>query len=170
MTSSHKEPDMVLEMKDASNRTICDLVFGEATSHAQQNQQKKNAKDLVRLGLNLKDSLDNIEDRYGVRDAVLTGAHIVADNMGIYLMARCGNMYLVSHEQDFVIPDSFKSILLMNSQYKAFHELVLTIHDGIAPVLQAVGRTGAIIPNPTVHMLRCTTARSPEFKTYLRKG
>jgi hypothetical protein len=36
---------MVLELKDASNKTICDLAFGEATSHAQQNQHKKNAID-----------------------------------------------------------------------------------------------------------------------------
>ncbi|KAF9178230.1 hypothetical protein BGZ51_007819 [Haplosporangium sp. Z 767] len=169
-TSSHKEPDMVLELKDASNKTICDLAFGEATSHAQQNQHKKNAKDLVRLGLNLKDSLDNIEDRYGVRDAVLAGAQIVADTMSIYLMARCGNMYLMAHEQDYVVPDSLKSLLLMNSQYKAFHELMLTVDDGIAPILQAVGRTGDIVPNPAVHMLRCATTRTPEFKTFLMKG
>ncbi|KAF9113929.1 hypothetical protein BGW39_003545, partial [Mortierella sp. 14UC] len=115
-TSSRKEPDMVLELKDASNRTICDLAFAEATSHAQQNQHKKNAKDFVRLGLNLKDSLDNIEDRYGVRDAVLAGVQVVADMMSIYLMARCGNMYLMAHEQDYVVPDSLKSLLLMNSQ------------------------------------------------------
>ncbi|KAF9428700.1 hypothetical protein BGZ94_001397 [Podila epigama] len=43
-TSSRKEPDMVLELKFASNKTIRDLAFGEATSHAQQNQHKKNAK------------------------------------------------------------------------------------------------------------------------------
>ncbi|KAI7820577.1 hypothetical protein BC939DRAFT_457777 [Gamsiella multidivaricata] len=168
-TSSRKEPDMVLELKDASNKTICDLAFGEATSHAQQKQHKKNAKDVVRLGLNLKDSLDNIEDKYGVRDAVLAGAQVVADTMSIYLMARCGNMYLMSHEQDYSVPDSLKSLLLMNSQYKAFHELMVTIDEGVAPVLQGVGRTGDIIPNPTVDMLRCTTIRTPEFKTFLRK-
>ncbi|KAG0286046.1 hypothetical protein BGZ97_007569, partial [Linnemannia gamsii] len=44
-TSSRKEPDMVLELKDASNKTICNLAFGEATSHAQQTQHKKNAID-----------------------------------------------------------------------------------------------------------------------------
>ncbi|KAG0197399.1 hypothetical protein BGX28_009107 [Mortierella sp. GBA30] len=169
-TSSRKEPDMVLELKDASNRTICDLAFGEATSHSQQNQHKKNAKDLVRLGLNLKDSLDSIEDRYDVRDAVLTGVQVVADTMSIYLMARCGNMYLMVHEQDYVVPDSLKSLLLMNSQYKAFHELALTIDDGIAPILQAMGRTGGIVQNPAVRMLRCATTRTPEFKTFLMKG
>lgn len=168
-TSSRKEPDMVLELKDASNKTIFNLVFGEVTSHSQQNQHKKNAKDLVHLGLNLKDSLDNIEDKCGVLDAVLARVQVVADTMTIYLMAWCGNMYIMAQQQDFIVPDSLKSLLLMNSQYKAFHELMLTIDNGIVPVLQALGKKGGIVSNPAIKMLRCQTTRMPEFKTFLMK-
>lgn len=55
-SKSHKEPDLVLELKCATNKTICELGIEEVTSLAQRNYEKKNAKDLVRVGLALKEA------------------------------------------------------------------------------------------------------------------
>ncbi|KAF9343468.1 hypothetical protein BGX34_006714, partial [Mortierella sp. NVP85] len=73
LSVSRKEPDMALEIKDKTNKTICEVGIGEVTSHAQKGHWKKNAKDLVRIGLSLKDALDWMQDNYGVEDAVLVG-------------------------------------------------------------------------------------------------
>ncbi|KAF9342339.1 hypothetical protein BGX26_007759, partial [Mortierella sp. AD094] len=70
---SRKEPDLALEIKDRTNKIIFEVGIGEVTSHAQKGHKKKNAKDLVRIGLSLKDTLDRIQDKYSVEDAVLLG-------------------------------------------------------------------------------------------------
>ncbi|KAF9429195.1 hypothetical protein BGZ76_001677 [Entomortierella beljakovae] len=82
-SSSRKEPDLTLEIKDRSNKTLCEVGIGEVTSHAQKGLKKKNAKDLVRVGLSLKDALDFIEDTYGVHDAVLVGWQVIGQIMAI---------------------------------------------------------------------------------------
>jgi len=49
------------------------LGIGEGTSHTHKNYKKKNAKNLARMGLGLKDVLDLILDKYGVDGATLVG-------------------------------------------------------------------------------------------------
>lgn len=97
---SRKEPDLALEIKDGLNKTICEVGVGEVTSHAQKVHKKKIAKDLVRVGLSLKDALDFIQDEYGVHDAVLVGWQVIGQIMAIYLMFKCGNLYLMVHVRD----------------------------------------------------------------------
>ncbi|KAF9949714.1 hypothetical protein BGZ72_008563 [Mortierella alpina] len=74
---SRKKPDLALEIKDGLNKTICEVGVGEVTSHAQKGHKRKNAKDLVRVGLSLKDALDFIQDEYGAHDAVLVGWQVI---------------------------------------------------------------------------------------------
>ncbi|KAK3815394.1 MAG: hypothetical protein J3Q66DRAFT_208895 [Benniella sp.] len=81
---SRKEPDMALEIKDKTNKTICEVGIGEVTSHEQKGHWKKNAKDLVRIGLSLKDALDWMQDNYDVEDAVLVGWQVIGQDMAIY--------------------------------------------------------------------------------------
>ncbi|KAI8599334.1 hypothetical protein EDD21DRAFT_162792 [Dissophora ornata] len=45
-TSSRKEPDLGLDIKDEANKTICNVGVAEVTSIAQKGCRKKNAKDL----------------------------------------------------------------------------------------------------------------------------
>ncbi|KAF9993785.1 hypothetical protein BGZ80_002560 [Entomortierella chlamydospora] len=66
-SSNREEPDLALEIKDGSNRTLCEVGVEEVISPAQKNLRNKNTKDLVRIGLSLKNALDFIEDRYGVQ-------------------------------------------------------------------------------------------------------
>ncbi|KAF8926406.1 hypothetical protein BGZ47_002714, partial [Haplosporangium gracile] len=67
-----QEPDLALEIKDRTNKTICEVGIGEVTFHAQK-AHKKYAKDMVRVGVSMKDALDFIQDGYGAHDALLVG-------------------------------------------------------------------------------------------------
>ncbi|KAF8953044.1 hypothetical protein BGZ46_003311 [Entomortierella lignicola] len=137
-TKSKREPDLVLELKDQSNKTVCELGLGEATSHAYKNHHKKNRKDLVRIGLGLKDAHDHIQDKFGIHNATLVGYQVIAQTMSIYLMRRCGNMYVMVHTHDVLIPDSMKELATIGAEYKIWFELALTVKDGIKSVLEAV--------------------------------
>ncbi|KAI8345726.1 hypothetical protein B0O80DRAFT_471902 [Mortierella sp. GBAus27b] len=170
-SGSRKEPDMALEIKDKMNKTICEVGIGEVTSHAQKDHWKKNAKDLVRIGLSLKDALDWMQDNYDVEDAVLVGWQVLGHDMAIYITFRCGNLYLMARARDVTIPDSLKELVSIRSQIKIWNDLKATVEQGLDPLLAAMesgGKklVGTIDPHSPAHS-RISTTRTPEFKTFL---
>ncbi|KAG0317595.1 hypothetical protein BG000_004510 [Podila horticola] len=171
-TKSKREPDLVLELKDQSNRTLCELGIGEGTSHAHKNYKKKNAKDLARIGLGLKDALDLIQDKYGVDDATLVGYQVIAQTMSVYLMRRCGNMYVMVHVHDVLIPDSMKELATIGAEYKIWFELALTVESGIKPVLEAIakGKVAAVHPPLAAGKARFFTIPTPELNKLLKRA
>ncbi|KAF9137090.1 hypothetical protein BGX30_010578 [Mortierella sp. GBA39] len=171
-SSSRKEPDLALEIKDRTNKTTCEVGIGEVTSHAQKGHMKKNAKDLVRVGLSLKDALDFIQDEYCVHDAVLVGWQVLGQTMAIYLMFKCGNLYVMAHVRDVTIPDNLTELGTVSTQFKIWNDLRATVEHGLSPVLEAVvsskGRASTVGPLDSVHA-RVQTTRTPEFKTFLSR-
>ncbi|KAH7028522.1 hypothetical protein BKA57DRAFT_252627 [Linnemannia elongata] len=170
---SRKEPDLALEIKDGSNKTVCEVGVGEVTSHAQKGHKKKNAKDLVRVGLSLKDALDFIQDEHGVHDAVLIGWQVIGQTMAIYLMFKCGNLYIMVHVRDIMIPDNLTELGTISTQIKVWNDLRATVERGLNPVLEAIasgkGRmTGTTSVLDSAHA-RVETTRTPEFKTFLNR-
>ncbi|KAF9272526.1 hypothetical protein BGZ68_002331 [Mortierella alpina] len=172
-SSSRKEPDLALEIKDRTNKTICEVGIGEVTSHAQKAHKKKNAKDLVRVGLSLKDALDFIQDEYDVHDALLVGWQVIGQSMAIYVMFKCGNLYIMAHVRDVIIPDNLTELGTICTQFKIWNDLRATIEQGLRSVLQAVSGTGRMIGNTaplgSVYA-RIETTRTPEFKTFLNRA
>lgn len=170
-TKSKREPDLVLELKDQSNKTLCELGIGEGTSHAHKNYRKKNAKDLARIGLGLKDALDLIQDKYGVDDATLVGYQVIGQTMSIYLMRCCGNMYVMVHVHDLSIPDSMKELAIIGAEYNIWFELALTVENGIKPVLNAAakGKVTAVLPPLGVGKTRFRTVLTPELNKLLKR-
>lgn len=161
---------MALEIKDKTNKTICEVGIGEVTSHAQKSHWKKNAKDLVRIGLSLKDALDWMQDNYDVEDAVLVGWQVLGQDMAIYIMFRCGNLYLMARARDVTIPDSLMELVSIRSQIKIWNDLKATVKQGLDPLLAAMesgGKkyVGTIDPHSPAHS-RISTTRTPEFKTF----
>ncbi|KAG0202834.1 hypothetical protein BGX33_009460 [Mortierella sp. NVP41] len=141
-TKSKREPDLVLELKDQSSKTLCELGIGEGTSHAHKNYKKKNAKDLARIDLGLKDALDLIQDKYGVDDAILMGYQV--------------------HEG---ARDHWSGIY-----YKIWFELALRVENGIKPVLNAAakGKVAAVHSPLDAGKARFHTVSTPELNK-LRK-
>ncbi|KAF9938826.1 hypothetical protein BGZ65_012125 [Modicella reniformis] len=169
---SRKEPDLALQIKDGFNKTVCEVGIGEVTSHAKKGHKKKNAKDLARVGISLKDALDFIQDAYGVRDAVLVGWQVIGQSMAIYLMFKCGNLYIMVHVRDVTIPDNLTGLGTISTQIKIWNDLRATIEQGLSPVLETVASgKGRVIstafPLGSTHA-RIETTRTPEFKSFLR--
>ncbi|KAF9373499.1 hypothetical protein CPB97_000509 [Podila verticillata] len=171
-TKSKREPDLVLELKDQSNKTLCELGIGEATSHAHKNYKKKNAKDLARIGLGLKDALDLIQDKYGVDDTMLVGYQVIAQTMSVYLMWRCGNMYIMVHVHDVLIPDSMKELVTIGAEYKIWFELALMVENGIKPVLNAAakGKVADVHSSLGTGKARFHTVSTPELNKLLKRA
>ncbi|KAI9230993.1 MAG: hypothetical protein BYD32DRAFT_467589 [Podila humilis] len=101
-------------------------------------QKKKNAKDLVRVGLSPKDALDFIQDEYGVNDAVLVGWQVIGQIMAIYLMFKCGNLYIMVHVRDDFIPDNMTELGMISTQIKIWNDLRATVEQGLSPVVEAM--------------------------------
>ncbi|KAF8928396.1 hypothetical protein BGZ58_009680 [Dissophora ornata] len=174
-SKSRKEPDLALEIKDGLNKTICEVGIGEVTSHMQKGLKKKNAKDLVRVGLALKDALDFIEDEYYVSNAVLVGWQVIGQIMAIYLMFKCGNLYVMVHVRDVTIPDNLTDLGIISTQIKIWNDLKATVKQGLTPILNGMASgegqlmIGDIFPLG-VTPVRIKTTRTPEFKTFLSKN
>ncbi|KAF9578551.1 hypothetical protein BGW38_005590 [Lunasporangiospora selenospora] len=172
-SSSRKEPDLALEIKDRTNKTLCEVGIGEVTSHAQKGHKKKTAKDLVRVGLSLKDALDFIQDQYGVHDAYLIGWQVLGQIMSIYLMFKCGNLYIMVCVRDVTIPDSLTELGMISNQIKIWNDLRATVEQGLSPIFEAMASgegqvTGTVSPLCSARA-RIETTRTPEFKTFLSR-
>lgn len=146
---------------------------GEVTSHAQKGHKKKNAKDLVRVGLSLKDALDFIQDEYGTHDAVLVGWQVIGQTMVIYLMFKCGNLYMMVHVRDVTIPDNLTELGMISTQIKIWNDLGATVEQGLSPIFEAIASgKGQVIGTAgslgSTHA-RIETTRTPEFKTFLSR-
>ncbi|KAF9958523.1 hypothetical protein BGZ65_001378, partial [Modicella reniformis] len=89
----------VLELKNQSNKTLCELGIGEDTSHTHKNYRKNNAKDLARIGLGLKGALD-----------------LILDNM--MELATIGTEYNIWFELALTIENGIKSVLDAAAQGK----------------------------------------------------
>ncbi|KAG0320828.1 hypothetical protein BG000_003445 [Podila horticola] len=143
-TRSQREPDLMLELKDKSNKTLCELGI-----------------DLARIGLGLKDALDLIQDKYAVDVSTLVGYQVIAQTMSIYLMRRCGNMYVMVHVHDVLIPDSMNELATVGAEYKTWFELALTVESGIKPVLTAAAKGRVAVVHPSL----CTGTGDSRFHT-----
>ncbi|KAF9899760.1 hypothetical protein BX616_002861 [Lobosporangium transversale] len=167
---SRKEPDLGLNFKDDSNKTICNVGIAEVTSIAQKGYKKKNAKDLVRVGEMLKNALDHLQDDFGITDAVVPGWQVIAHVMSIYIMFRCGNLYLMVYVKDVTIPDSLNSLKNLGVDIKTWLELQTTITFGLQNVLKQASSGKKQVVTPGSHFLeRISTVGTPEFKTFLTK-
>jgi uncharacterized alpha/beta hydrolase family protein len=130
----------------------------------QKNHKKKNAKDLVRVGLSLKDALDFIQDEYGVHNALLVGWQVIGQTMAIYIMV---------HVRDATIPDNLTELGMISTQFKIRNDLRATIEQGLSPVMEVmVSGTGRMVStiSPLSSMSsRIETTHTPEFNTFLSK-
>ncbi|KAF9307967.1 hypothetical protein BG003_011802, partial [Podila horticola] len=170
---SQKEPDLALEIKDGLNKTICEVGVGDVTSHAHKGHKKKNAKDLVRVGLSLKDALDFIQDEYGAHDAVLVGWQVIGQIMAIYLMFKCGKLYMMVHVRDVTIPDNLTELGTISTQIKIWNDLGATVEQGLSPIFEAIASgkgqvIGTVGSLGSTHA-RIETTRTPEFETFLSR-
>ncbi|KAF9406880.1 hypothetical protein BGZ76_006245 [Entomortierella beljakovae] len=118
--------------------------------------------------------MDYIQDEYGSEyDVLLPGWQIIGQTMAIYLMLRCGNMYIMVHVRDMSIPDSLMELGSIGANIKTWMEMKATIEQGLSPVLAAVasgGTHGTGTPGGSrIAHCRLPSICTPEFKSFLQK-
>ncbi|KAF8941775.1 hypothetical protein BGZ47_007193 [Haplosporangium gracile] len=140
-TKSKREPDLVLKLKNKTNRTVCELEIDEGTSHAHKNYKKKNARDLA------------------------------PQTMSIYLMRRCGSMYVMIYVHNVFISDSMRDLTTIGVEYKIWSELALTVKNGIKPVLNVETKEKAAAVHPPLGAgnARLHTVPTPELNKLLKR-
>ncbi|KAF9335911.1 hypothetical protein BG006_010336 [Podila minutissima] len=128
------------------------------------------------LALEIKDGLNKsiCEDEYGVHDAVLVGWQVIGQIMAIYLMFKCGNLYMMVHICDATIPGNLTELGVISTQIKIWNDLGATVEQGLSPIFegkafdkgQVIGTVG---PLGVAHA-RIETICTPEFKTFLSRA
>ncbi|CAG8639531.1 8830_t:CDS:10 [Ambispora gerdemannii] len=99
--SRAKQPDMIGKIVN-NGKFVYETMFGEVTGEGKNNTEKKNLIDLVRLGIFMKDSLDNISRKTGVNQIFSwqvivtkwTGYMMTLISPGIYVMIDTGSVDL----------------------------------------------------------------------------
>ncbi|CAG8658213.1 11643_t:CDS:10, partial [Acaulospora morrowiae] len=99
--SRAKQPDMIGKTVN-NGKYVYETMFGEVTGEGKNNTEKKNIIDLVRLGIFMKDSLDNISRKTGVNRIFgwqvivtkWTGYMMTLISPGIYVMIDTGSVDL----------------------------------------------------------------------------
>ncbi|KAI1321729.1 hypothetical protein EDD11_000005 [Mortierella claussenii] len=165
---SRKKPDMALELKNRLFKTVLELAIGEVTSYLQRNFKKKNAQDLFRVGTSLKDALDLVHTEYGVKNAVFVGFQVIGETLSIYLMTKCGNLFLMMKTMDLKVPDSLEGLEILSAQCIGWYELRATIDRGIEPVLNAYNNGPVVDNGPPLPFFQ--TVCTPEIKEFLKKS
>ena len=118
----------------------------------------------------LKNALDRLQDDFGITDAVIPGWQVIGQVVSIYIMFRCGNLYILLYVNDVTIPDSLNDLRTLGAELKTWLELEATIALGLPHVLKQTSFGKKQVATPGSLLLeRIPTIGTPEFKTFLTK-
>ncbi|KAF9094729.1 hypothetical protein BGX27_001377, partial [Mortierella sp. AM989] len=153
-----KRPDIRLSVVDGDGDVLIE-VGHEVKSSKNDKNGALVARDLVRIGLFLKDQLDAAEDLYCVTTSLPVGMMIVGNEASFYLMTKCGNFYIMAHMATVVIPDSIEILSKLACDFKTWRQFEKAAVDGYQPPLEAIrsGKSGT----PKPHF---PTTTSPELR------
>ncbi|KAF9924399.1 hypothetical protein BGZ67_009277 [Mortierella alpina] len=162
-----KRPDIRQGIVDDSGEMIFETGYGEIKSGHHNPDSKKSApvaRDLVRVGLLMKDELDAAEDLYDVTSALALGMQVTGYTFKCFLMAKVGNLYIMKAMSTMAIPNDIKSLSTIASDYKSWRQLKEAARRGIHPLIEAMntGKKGT----PHVHF---PTTTSPDAKSIKNK-
>ncbi|KAF9342386.1 hypothetical protein BGX26_007646, partial [Mortierella sp. AD094] len=83
-----KRPDMLLSVVDSNTETVLEVGCGEVKGCREEKHEATTARDLVRVGLFLKDMVDHVEDMLAVTNSTHLGYQVVGQTAAFYLMAK----------------------------------------------------------------------------------
>lgn len=155
---------MLISIVNANTETILEIGCGEVKGCQQEKHTAANARDLVRIGLFLKDMADHMEDMLGITNAVHLGFQVIGQSSTFYLMAKCGSMYIMTQVCKTTIPDCLDDIGRVFSDHSSWRRLERAIKAGYEPIRKALanGQTG-------VRKSHFPTTTTPELKNIKNK-
>ncbi|KAF9991620.1 hypothetical protein BGZ65_000341 [Modicella reniformis] len=150
---------MLVSVVNPNTETVLEIGCGEVKGCQQEKHTAANARDLVRVGLLLKDMADHTEDMLGISNAVHLGFQVIGQTSTFYLMRKCGTMYIMTQVCKIAIPDCLDDMGRVFTDYKSWRRLEEAIKAGYEPILNALakGQTG-------VRKNHFPTITTPELK------
>ncbi|KAF9327144.1 hypothetical protein BG006_009497 [Podila minutissima] len=136
-----KKPDMLLSFVNASTQLVRELGYGELKGCGRENSDALNARDLVKVGLMLKDMVDIVDDKHDVTTLAHLGFQFVGEKVTFYLMAKTGSIYVMKQVCSMELVDSIANLRSVAQQYDNWRRLEQAVKKGYEPALLAI-KTG----------------------------
>ncbi|CAG8715400.1 2154_t:CDS:2 [Funneliformis caledonium] len=164
--SRAKQPDMIGKIVN-NGKFIFETMFGEVTGEGKNNTEKKNLIDLIRLGLFMKDALDNILPKTGVNRIFAwqvivtkwTGYMMTLISPGIYVMIDTGG--------SVDLPRSFETCDLFLSGLNTLFTFQLAYERTIKDILSIINKSEEF-ENDNFKGWRRSTLGTPAFKRIVK--
>ncbi|KAG0067930.1 hypothetical protein BGZ93_007857 [Podila epicladia] len=118
-----KRPDMLLSYVTDSTQLVCELGYGEFKVCGKGNFDALNARDLVKVGIMLKDLLDMVEDKYSVSNSVHIGFQGIGDKVDFFLMAKVRSIIVMKLVCSMDVPDSIDGLRKLAHDYRKWRLL-----------------------------------------------
>ncbi|KAF9998039.1 hypothetical protein BGZ80_006878, partial [Entomortierella chlamydospora] len=141
-----KRPDVRLSAVDINGDMVIEIGHGEIKSGKHDKGGAAVSRDLVRVGLFMKDQLDAADDTYGVSNSLSLGMQFNGCKALFFLMSKCRNFYIMMQVATMTIPDSIATLSKVSSEYKLWRQLEKAVVDGYQPLIDAIrkGRSGVL--------------------------
>ncbi|POG59722.1 hypothetical protein GLOIN_2v826280 [Rhizophagus irregularis DAOM 181602=DAOM 197198] len=150
-----------------NGKFVYESMFGEVTGEGKNNTEKKNLIDLVRLGIFMKDSLDNISRKTGVNRIFgwqvivtkWTGYMMTLISPGIYVMVDTGSVDL---------PRSFEVCNTFLSGLDTLFAFQIAYEKTIMDILSIMNKSEEVESNDNFKGWRRSTLGTPSFKKIVK--
>ncbi|KAF9346731.1 hypothetical protein BGX26_001753, partial [Mortierella sp. AD094] len=142
-----KRPDIRLSAVDINRDMVIEMGHGEIKNGKHDKGGAAVSRDLVRVGLFMKDQLDAADDTYGVSNSLSLGMQFIGCKASFFLMSKCGNFYIMMQMATMTIPDSIPALSNVLSEYELWRQLEKAVVDGYHPLIEAIRKGRSCIPN-----------------------
>jgi len=166
--SQAKQPDMIGKIVN-NGKFVYETMFGEVAGEGKNNTEKKNLTDLIRLGIFMKDSLDNILPETGVNRIFAwqvivtkwTGYMMTLVSPGIYVMIDTGG--------SVDLPRSFETCNMFLSGMDTLFAFQLAYERTVKDILSIINNKNEEFKNDdNFKGWRRSTLGTPAFKRIVK--
>ncbi|CAG8470525.1 514_t:CDS:10 [Acaulospora morrowiae] len=161
--SRAKQPDMIGNVLH-NGRFAYEMMYGEVTGEGKNNTEKKNLTDLIRLGIFMKDSLDNILQKTGVNSIVFAWQSIVTKWTGYFMILIATGVYIMVDAGNIELPRSFEICSMFLNGLDILRTFQIAYDRASKKVFSAISKDKEDSENVELKTWCRSTLGTPEFK------
>ncbi|CAG8737181.1 3307_t:CDS:2, partial [Ambispora leptoticha] len=164
--SRAKQPDMIGKTVN-NGKFVYETMFGEVTGEGKNNTEKKNLIDLVRLGIFMKDSLDNISRKTGV-NRIFSWQVIVTKWTGYMMTLISPGIYVMIDTGSVDLPRSFEVCNTFLTGLDTMFAFQIAYEKTIKDILSIMNKSEEFESDDNFKGWRRSTLETPLFKRIVK--